>query len=176
MSRDDTNEVPHAASISSLGIGSLGTSLVEALNTLTSTTAADQGSVGGRLEVKDINSGETEKNVEPPRKRRKITLTADASDSILSTFGQAIVDSQKSVPSEVGGIPVGPQLVIRGTVNHYNRMGQTWRIVIDSAELREKGSVDTKKSKRSTGRNDDLEENTDTIDLGRAQVLVYNDR
>ena len=64
-------------------------------------------------------------------KRPKIE--SDATNSIMRKFGEAMAETQLN---EEGSL--APRVLLRGRLDHYNNLGQNWRISIDNVKLQKR--------------------------------------
>lgn len=103
-----------------------------------------------------------------------------AMECIMNAFGEAVVDSQSFPDSNT------PNSTLRGELNHYTRIGQNWRIVLDDMILTEQQTSSRSSAllhhqrypkSRNNSTSKAKTENSDghSLALGQVQVLAYND-
>jgi hypothetical protein len=162
MSTTEEKDENHAstrlvASISCQGVA-IGQCLNDALRSL-------ESSEGGRHER------------QPPSKRQKISIDSEAVDRIMQTFGEAVADTQlesnctKSTPS-------APRALLKGRLDHYNRVGKNWRILIDHVKLKERAPISHEKKKRGDKRSLWQVGGVGREEIAieqKVQILAYND-
>jgi len=139
--------------------GPIGQCLSEALNDLVSESFAQEV----EQEAQESNNEDDEV---------KVPFDSTMATSVMNSFGRAVAESDwKGCPAAL----------LRGRVDHYNKMDQKWRIVVEDAEIRprmtpEKGQA-RKKQKVSlwdaSESTNDQPQNTPLY--GSLQILAYND-
>ncbi len=120
-----------AASISRQGVG-IGQCLFDALTNL---------EPEGGATVDDDE-------VLPATKKRKIIIDSGAVDRVMQTFGEAVADTQLESTTTKSATSA-PRAVLRGRLDHYNRVGQNWRILIDNVKLKERFPLPSDRKKRN---------------------------
>eukprot|EP00980_Cylindrotheca_fusiformis_P020721 scaffold7738_cov133-Cylindrotheca_fusiformis.AAC.30 len=121
--------------------------------------------------------GDSEEGPAPKR----IKLDLEAVDSIMQSFGGAMADTQiksnellvsttKQHESRV------PRAILHARLDHYNRVGQNWRIAIDNVKIKRRHKLFDERPRRrkrvSFFRSDDKS----TVPIaGETQILAYND-
>jgi hypothetical protein len=85
--------------------------------------------------------------LQPKKKsRNKMKLQPHMVDSVMKQFGQAVAESKwtnalSSSSSSCGTndgrkINEPPAALLKGTIDHYNRLGGKWRIVVEGGQLK----------------------------------------
>lgn len=124
----------------------------------------------------DSSDGDQDK-MQHPKKRQKIIMDSEVGDRIMKSFGEAIADTQlqsnlsKSTPS-------APRALLTGRLDHYNRVGHNWRILIDNVKL--KGREQMPKESKKRGTKPSLWEECgnkqeEVVIEQKVQILAYND-
>lgn len=100
-------------------------------------------------------------------KREELLVMDDAvSNRILQSFGEAILNSYRNPD-----VPQGPTVRLEGTLDHYNRYQNKWRMVVDEAQFKQ--IIRSNNSKRSQSAQEE-ETNTATSKL-RLEILAHSD-
>jgi hypothetical protein len=108
------------------------------------------------------------------RKRKTINLHPEGALSIIQSFGKSMADTQLD-PAPCGA----PRAILNARMDHYNRVGQNWRIVVDKVELQRRPDLLERRQagKRKASLWKSETESTE-IPLPRkqkVQILVFND-
>lgn len=153
--------------------GPIGQCLKNALDDLVSDNFVQQV----EQEAQQQSSDTTEENNEITAQQEQVpTFDSDMAEKVMRSFGRAVAQSDWNDC---------PAALVRGRVDHYNKMDQKWRIVVQDAELcpREEAPIQTsdgkprKKQKLSLW--EESESNSqqqESISLdGSLQILAYND-
>jgi hypothetical protein len=148
-----------AASISRQGVG-IGQCLFDALKNLEPSGVAT------------VDDDE----VLPAAKKRKIRIDSGAVDRIMQTFGEAVADTQLE-STTTKSVTSAPRALLRGRLDHYNRVGQNWRILIDKVKLKERYPLPSDRKKRNKNIIwDGTSEKREEIAMDeKVQILAYND-
>lgn len=104
---------------------------------------------------------------------KRIKLDSDATDCILRTLGESMTDTQLNQEDSTA-----PRVLLKGRLDHYNRVGQNWRIMIDNVEIQERPARLTERAKRRTAKplwNPDEEKSATLPDKQEIQILAFND-
>ena len=111
-----------------------------------------------------------------PTKRRRIEFDADMTSRIMQAFGEAVVDTNWDA-KKYDGKPKAPAALLRGRLQHYNRVGQNWRIVVEDATLTPRIPLDPNRRRRdrtSLWEADATKQQAIPVG-GKIQLLVYDD-
>jgi hypothetical protein len=148
-----------AASISRQGVG-IGQCLFDALKNL-------EPSGGATVDDDEVL---------PAAKKRKIRIDPGAVDRIMQTFGEAVADTQLESTTTKSATSA-PRALLRGRLDHYNRVGQNWRMVIDNVKLKERFPLRSDRKKRNKNIIwDGTREKREEIAIDeKVQILAYND-
>lgn len=145
--------------------GPIGRCLNEALNDLVSECFVEQV----EQEVQESNHEEQDDTV-------KVPFDSNMAERVMNSFGRAVAESEwKDCPAAL----------LRGRVDHYNKLEQKWRIVVEDAEIRPRVALEARKKQKrslwehaaaSESSRGDGDERQQAIPLsGSLQILAYND-
>lgn len=159
MSKRPTPADPKLVACSIAKGGPIGQCLNEALNDLVSESLVEEMEQEG-----GDSSGET----------ASPSFDKSMAETVLNSFGRAVAESEWKD---------SPAALLRGRVDHYNKMEQKWRIVVDDAEIRPRVPLNKgdarKKQKLSlwetSERQDKNDQDTSVSLSGSLQILAYND-
>jgi hypothetical protein len=110
------------------------------------------------------------------RKRQKINFDSGAADRIMQTFGEAIAKTQLK-PDHTSAAATAPRALLRARLDHYNRVGQNWRLLIDNVKLKERAplSVERKTRNRTSLWETGGGSGEEIAIKQQMQILSYND-
>ena len=157
--------IPGLDVISSVAFNGLpiGNCLQQALNDMLNES---EGLFEVNVDDNDDNNGNDHSSNGNGGKEQQIKVTSDVTDAILNSFGRAVANTkwrrssisnsesggghgkeQKKVSDE--GIAQSPEpemfppaALLIGRLDHYNRVNQNWKIVIDNVKLKPRNSND----------------------------------
>lgn len=147
----------------------IGKCLAEALQELQDQDAASQG------------AEEDEKSSSP------LKVNGAVSEAVMNAFRNAIKETTLKKSShqreelqtgEEDEDDAPPRLLLRGKMEHYNRIGQYWKITVDDVELKNRVPLSRNRRKRNF---DDLwdteaHRNEEVVKLDeKLEILAYND-
>jgi hypothetical protein len=120
---------------------------------------------------------EEEEEEEPMPKR--IRLDSEAVDSIIQSFGESMADTQMK-SNESSSIAdedsAAPRALLHARLDHYNRVGQNWRLVVDNVEVKKRHPLLKERPRRrkkvSFFRSDNESASSVAEEI---QILAYND-
>ena len=104
---------------------------------------------------------------------KRIKIDSDATDCILRTLGESMADTQLNQDDSAA-----PRVLLKGRLDHYNRVGQNWRIMIDNVEIQERPARLSERPKRRTTKplwNQDQEKSATLSTQQEIQILAFND-
>jgi hypothetical protein len=137
-------------------------------------SVARQGTVLGQCLGEALASlQQQDEESSPSAKRRKVQLDTSAVNRILQTFGEAVADTSTGEDSK----NPAPAALLSGRLDHYNRVGQNWRIVLDDIKLQSRLPLDRNRRRsdhHSLWKVDSVEQNEISIP-GKAQILAFDD-
>jgi len=149
-----------------------------------------QGTIGLALQQalceesdNDDNEGEQQ---EDEASTPRIKLDKPAINQILLSFGRAIVQSQqdqhemelKNVESKTAASAVpAPAALLRGRVDHFNRHGGKWRLMVHDAQIIARKPLERNRRKRERPSlwNAMKEGQSEPAKIPRLEILAYND-
>jgi hypothetical protein len=171
-------EVAVAAACNGLHIGKC---LQEALDALTNDEEDEN-----LADEKDADGEEGQ----PLSKNTRIKLGKNDTDCILRAFGEAVADTswKSSSMSSSSSSPLNgsnnstlpscpPVALLRGRLDHYNRVGKNWRIVVDDLQLKERAPLqcNQRKRRRRSLWNVDKEKQVEISISGTLHIHAYDD-
>jgi hypothetical protein len=126
--------------------------------------------------VPNYNSGEEEEDSPANKRQKKIQMDQDVSDRIMQTFGEAVADTPWQSSSQEGSNSA-PAALLNGRLDHYNRVGQNWRIVVDDIKIKRRVPLDRNRRKRDRQSlwQVDSQKQTEVAVEGKIQILAYDD-
>ena len=107
----------------------------------------------------------------------QVQITERYAERIMQSFGEAVVRSQRAV-EEKGAVDEthirAPACFLNGRIDHYNRYGSKWRIVVEDARFLPRKPPERGRRKRDLQSlwNNDVDA---VVVLPRLEVLAYND-
>ena len=136
-------------------------------------SVARQGTVLGQCLGEALASLQQQDEESSSAKRRKVQLDASTANRILQTFGEAVADTSMEEDSK----NPAPAALLSGRLDHYNRVGHNWRIVLDDMKLQPRLPLD--KNRRRSDRHslwkvDPVKQKEISIP-GKAQILAFDD-
>ena len=147
-----------------------------------------QGSIGLALqqaladEETELGHDDDDTNIDSSDKR--IKLDQPAISQILLSFGMAVTQTQREQRDmQMGGEVVSksnvaaPVAILRGRVDHFNRCGGKWRIMVHDAQIIERKPLDKdrRKSERPSMWEVMKETQSNPLKIRRLEILAYND-
>lgn len=113
----------------------------------------------------------------------KLGLEQPALQQILTAFGNAIAKTHQeqhevewNPRQRYDGITAAPAALMRGRVDHFNRRGSKWRLVVHDAELVERKSLDRNRRKRERlSLWNAIGKGSEAVKIPRLEILAYND-
>jgi hypothetical protein len=125
--------------------GILGVTLAEALDELQQKQSSDKLTPAGGNNAPGSNeskesSDESTSNTEA---RKPLQLSPEISHDVLKSLGEALAKCHKG---EV--VTNAPAALLQGRVDHFNRRGTKWRIVVKNAQMRRRFPLDRHRRKR----------------------------
>ena len=144
-----------------------------------------QGSIGLALQ-QALAAEETElgDDDDTDSSDKLITLDEPAISQILESFGMAVSHTQREQRDlQMGGelastsSLAAPVAILRGRVDHFNRCGTKWRIVVHDAQIIERKPLDKyrRKSERPSMWEVMNETQSNPLKIQRLEILAYND-
>lgn len=149
-----------------------------------SSTALGQCLRSTLVELTDPKTKEAQKTVvgeeeEQPTPKR-IKIDSEAVDSILKSFGGAMADTQiqanELASSSSAAEFAPPRALLHARLDHYNRVGQNWRMVIDKIKIQKRPPLldeRPRRRKKVSFFRDDVKYASSIP--GEVQILAYND-
>ena len=127
--------------------------------------------------LRSLESPEEDNERESPTKRQKVKIDSGMIDQTMQTFGESVADTQLA-SAHVKATSTAPRAILEGRVDHYNRIGQNWRILVKNAKLKEKAPTnqERKKTKASLSRAKEVTHEKFQIDSVGLQILAFNDK
>jgi hypothetical protein len=146
-----------------------------------------QGSIGLALQQALVNQetelgGDDDTDINCSDKH--IKLDQPAISQILQSFGMAVSHTQREQRDLQMGVEVAstcsfsaPVAVLRGRVDHFNRCGAKWRIMVHDAQIIERKPLDKyrRKSERPSIWEVMNETQSNPLKIRRLEILAYND-
>jgi hypothetical protein len=68
-------------------------------------------------------------------------------EQIMKSFGEAIAESQRT-RADGDSRTGGPAALLRGRLDHFNRLNTKWRLIVHDAEIRPRAPLDKNRRKR----------------------------
>jgi hypothetical protein len=136
-------------------------------------SVARQGTVLGQCLGEALASLQPQDEESPSAKPRKAQLDASAVNRILQTFGEAVADTSTEEDSK----KPAPAALLSGRLDHYNRVGQNWRIVLDDMKLQPRLPLEKNRRRsdlHSLWKVDPAQQKEISIS-GKAQILAFDD-
>jgi hypothetical protein len=136
-------------------------------------SVARQGTVLGQCLGEALASLQRQDEESPSAKRHKVQRDASAVNRIFQTFGDAVADTSTEQDSKTPA----PAALLSGRLDHYNRVGHNWRIVLDDVKLQPRLPLD--RSRRRSDRHSlckvDSVKQKEIFIPGKAQILAFDD-
>jgi len=151
--------------------------------------ASCQGSIGVALQQALCNEGTGDHNRDDGHahlSEKKIKLDRPAIDRILQSFGRAVARTQHeqreilmkrtTQPQATSSAPA-PCALLHGRVDHFNRRGGKWRLMVHDAKIIARKPLDRNRRKRERRPlwNAMEEGQPEPFKIARLEVLAYND-
>jgi hypothetical protein len=127
---------------------------------------------------------------QPLSKTTRLKLGKNGTDCILRAFGEAVADTRwksSSLSSSSSSPQKGssnstlpsypPAALLRGRIDHYNRVGKNWRIVVDDLQLKERVPLqwNQRKRRRQSLWNADNDKQAEIPISGILHIHAYDD-
>jgi len=154
-------------------------------------------STGAATIEKDGEDHKEENQDEEPASSQRALLDQQAVLRIVQSFGEAVVQSQhnecaalpaanqhKTDDSELSGnheMTIAPTALLRGRLDHYNRLNGKWRFVVQGAQILPRKALDRNRRKRerpSLWQVASVEASTaaePAVKIPHLEILAYND-
>lgn len=147
-----------------------------------------QGSIGLALQQALYEESESEEEDQGEEEEEtpsdKIQLDQPAIKQVLQSFGKAITQSQhdqqemelNKEAKATGNLPA-PAALLRGRVDHFNRLGGKWRLVVHDAKIIGRRPLDRNRRKRERPSLWRVlkEGQPEPTQIQRLEILAYND-
>jgi hypothetical protein len=124
-------------------------------------------------------------SIPQPRKqsRNKMKLKPHMVDSVMKRFGQAVAETNwaNSLSSSLGKndrrkLNEPPAALLKGRIDHYNRLGGKWRIVVHGGQLKRRVGLPRDRSKKVRPTLWEAMGDQETVALPTSlQLLAYDD-
>jgi hypothetical protein len=90
-------------------------------------------------EEEEGKTRDTDEEKKTEQESNTVMIDPEMADNILHSFGRAVAETKWEI---------APAALLRGRVDHYNRVGGQWRIVVEEAEVRPRVLLDSNRKRR----------------------------
>ena len=116
-------------------------------------------------------SPKRENGTKNPAPSKMVEVDSVFIERVMKRFGEAAAETQIGDPSRKP-----PKALLRGRLDHYNRIGQNWRISVNNARIKETALLPRKRKSRDGNSLWEIEGGGDEIALvTKVQILAFND-
>ena len=103
---------------------------------------------------------------EPPQKKKRLLLQQHMAKNVLEEFGQTVAHTNWEA---------APAALVRGRLDHYNRMNGKWRIVVRDAQWKRRETLDKNRRKTNPPPLWDATKARGTRDSISLRILAFDD-